>query len=73
MGFLRAQPGRRPHGQIRDASRTKHLLANVAIAEMAEFMAKPDGPNAPVTASVGELIGRLVREDAERAAHERHA
>jgi len=46
---------------------------NVAIAEMAEFMAKHDLPNAPVTTSAGELIGLLVREDAERAAHERHA
>ena len=46
---------------------------HVAIDEMAEFMATHDLPNAPVTTSAGELIGLLVREDAERAAHERHA
>ena len=46
---------------------------NVPIAEMVAFMAKHDLPNAPVTTSAGELIGLLVREDAERAAHERHA
>ena len=45
---------------------------NVDIAEMAEFMATHDLPNAPVTTSAGELIGLIVREDAERAAHERH-
>jgi hypothetical protein len=44
----------------------------VAIAEMATFMAAHDLPNAPVTTSAGELIGLLVREDAERMAHERH-
>jgi CBS domain-containing protein len=42
---------------------------HVPIAEMAEFMAKRDLPNAPVTTSMGELIGLLLREDAERAAH----
>ena len=46
---------------------------NVAISEMAELIATHDLPNAPVTTSAGELIGLLVREDAERAAHERHA
>jgi hypothetical protein len=46
---------------------------HVAIAEMAEFMATHDLPNAPVTTSAGALIGPLVREDAEPAAHERHA
>jgi hypothetical protein len=38
----------------------------VPIAEMAEFMASHDLPNVPVTTSEGELIGLLVREDAER-------
>ena len=45
---------------------------NVAIAKMAEFMAKHDLPNAPVTTSAGELIGLLVREDVEQAAGRRH-
>jgi hypothetical protein len=44
---------------------------HVATAEMAELMAIRDLPNAPVTTSAGELIDLLVREDAERAAHER--
>jgi hypothetical protein len=43
----------------------------VVIAEMAEYMAKHDLQNAPVTTSAGELIGLLVREDAERAAEKR--
>jgi CBS domain-containing protein len=46
---------------------------HVPIAEMAKFMATHDLPNVPVTTSAGELIGLLVREEAERAAHERHA
>ena len=46
---------------------------HVPIAEMAEVMAEHDLPNAPVTTSAGELIGLLVREDAERATHEPHA
>jgi hypothetical protein len=36
-------------------------------------MAKRDLPNAPVTTSAGKLIGLLFREDAQRAAHKRHA
>jgi predicted transcriptional regulator len=46
---------------------------NIAIAKMAELMVKRDLPNAPVTTSAGELIGLLVREDAERVASERDA
>ncbi len=44
---------------------------NVATAGMATFMATHDLPNAPVTTTAGELIGLLVREDAERATYER--
>ena len=43
---------------------------HVAIEEMAKVMAMRDLPNVPVTTSAGELIGLLVREDAERAVHE---
>jgi len=43
---------------------------HVAIEEMAKVMAARDLPNVPVTTSAGELIGLLVREDAERAVHE---
>jgi hypothetical protein len=43
----------------------------VAIEKLAKVMATRDLPNVPVTTSAGELIGLLVRDDAERAAHER--
>jgi CBS domain-containing protein len=46
---------------------------NVPIAEMAAVLAEHDLPNAPVTTSGGTLIGLLVRADAERSAHARHA
>jgi predicted transcriptional regulator len=76
MGLLRAeQLGREEDLTAESAMRPgpSTFRPNVAIAEMAEFMAKHDLPNAPVTTSAGELIGLLVREDAERAAHERRA
>jgi Mg/Co/Ni transporter MgtE len=44
---------------------------HVAIEEMAKVMAARDLPNVPVTTSAGQLIGLLVREDVERAVHER--
>jgi len=44
---------------------------HVAIEKLAKVMATRDLPNVPVTTSAGELIGLLVRGDAERAAHER--
>ena len=44
---------------------------HVAIEKLAKVMATRDLPNVPVTTSAGELIGLLVRDDAERAAHER--
>jgi CBS domain-containing protein len=44
---------------------------HVAIEEMAKVIAARDLPNVPVTTSAGELIGLLVREDVERAVHER--
>jgi CBS domain-containing protein len=75
MGLLRAeQLARDEHLTAEFAMRPgpSTFRPNVAIAEMVEFMAKHDLPNAPVTTSAGELIGLLVREDAERAAHERH-
>jgi CBS domain-containing protein len=74
MGLLRAeQLGREGDLTAESAMRPgpSTFRPNVAIAEMAEYMAKHDLPNAPVTTSAGELIGLLVREDAERAAHER--
>jgi len=40
----------------------------VATGEMAKFMATHELPNVPVTTSAGELIGLLIREDADRAA-----
>ena len=44
---------------------------HVAIEELAKAMAARDLPNVPVTTSAGELIGLLIREDAERAVHAR--
>jgi predicted transcriptional regulator len=76
MGLLRAeQLGRKEERTAESAMRPgpSTFRPHVAIAEMAEFMATHDLPNAPVTTSAGALIGPLVREDAERAAHERHA
>jgi predicted transcriptional regulator len=76
MGLLRAeQLGREEDLTAESAMRPgpSTFRPNVAIAEMAEFMSKRDVPNTPVTTSAGELIGLLVREDAERSAHERQA
>jgi predicted transcriptional regulator len=47
------------------------LRPNVAIAEVAAFMAEHDLPNTPVTTASGELIGLLLREDVEQAARPR--
>jgi predicted transcriptional regulator len=76
MGLLRAEElGRQEDLTAESAMRPgpSTFRPHVPIAEMAEFMATHDLPNAPVTTSAGELIGLLIREDAERAAHERHA
>jgi len=45
---------------------------NVPIEEMAGFMGEHQLHSAPVTTSDGRLVGLLLREDAERAAHELH-
>ena len=42
---------------------------DVDIREMAHYMAEHDLPSAPVTTSNGRLVGLLLREDAEAAAH----
>jgi CBS domain-containing protein len=42
---------------------------NVDIREMAHFMAEHDLASAPVTTPEGELLGMLMRGDAEHAAH----
>jgi CBS domain-containing protein len=76
MGLLRAeQLGRDGDLTAESAMRPgpSTFRPHVPIAEMAEFMAEHDLPNAPVTTSAGELVGLLVREDVERAAHKRHA
>jgi Mg/Co/Ni transporter MgtE len=76
MGLLRAeQLGREEDLTAESAMRPgpSTFRPHEPIGEMAEFMATHDLPNAPVTTSAGELIGLLVREDAERAAHERSA
>ena len=76
LGLLRAEElGRQENLTAEAAMRPgpSTYRPHVPIAEMAATMAKHDLPNAPVTTSGGKLIGLLVREDAERAAHERHA
>jgi CBS domain-containing protein len=76
MGLLRAEQLDREEDLTAESAMRpgpSTFRPNVPIAEMAESMAKRDLPNAPVTTSAGELIGLLVREDAERVAHERHA
>ena len=74
MGLLRAEElGREGNVTAESAMRPgpSTFRPHVAIDEMTKFMATHDLPNIPVTTSAGELIGLLVREDAERAAHER--
>ena len=44
----------------------------VPIEEMAAFMIEHELESSPVTTSDGRLVGLLRREDAARAAHERH-
>ena len=76
LGLLRAeQLGRQENLTAEAAMRPgpSTYRPHVPIAEMAAVMAKHDLPNAPVTTSAGKLIGLLVREDAERSAHARHA
>jgi CBS domain-containing protein len=76
MGLLRAEElGRAGDLTAESAMRPgpSTFRPHVPIAEMAELMANRDLPNVPVTTSAGELIGLLVREDAERATAERHA
>jgi CBS domain-containing protein len=76
MGLLRAEElGREGDLSAESAMRPgpSTFRPHVPIAEMADLMAKRELPNVPVTTSAGELIGLLVREDAERAAPGRHA
>jgi CBS domain-containing protein len=76
MGLLRAEELRREEDLTAESAMRpgpSTFRPHVAIADMAEFMATHDLPNVPVTTSAGELIGLLVWEDAERAAHERPA
>jgi CBS domain-containing protein len=46
---------------------------NVDVREMAHFMAEHDLASAPITTPEGRLVGMLVREDAEHAAHDGEA
>ena len=74
MGLLRAEElGREGDVTAESAMRAgpSTFRPHVAIDEMARFMTTHDLPNVPVTTSAGELIGLLIREDAERAAHDR--
>jgi CBS domain-containing protein len=45
---------------------------HVLVQEMAEYMSRHDLESSPITTSDGRLVGILLREDAERLAHEMH-
>jgi predicted transcriptional regulator len=71
MGLLRAdQLGGDPVRSIEHAMRPgpSTFRPNVAITEMAAYMAEHDLESSPVTTSDGRLVGLLLRTDAKRAA-----
>jgi CBS domain-containing protein len=75
LGLLRAKelegdPDRRIEQAMRPGPSTFRPF--VSIEEMAVFMGKHNLPNSPITSSDGKLVGLLVREDAEKSAHEIH-
>jgi deazaflavin-dependent oxidoreductase (nitroreductase family) len=73
MGLLRAdQLAGDPMQSVEHAMRPgpSTFRPNVAITEMADYMAKHKLESSPVTTSDGRLVGLLVRTDAERAALE---
>jgi CBS domain-containing protein len=76
LGLLRARELQgNPEERIEEAMRPgpSTFRPFVPIEEMAVFMGEHDLANSPVTTSDGRLVGLLVREDAEKAAHEPHA
>jgi CBS domain-containing protein len=75
LGLLRAlelhgDPDQRIEQAMRPGPSTFRPF--VPIEEMAAFMSEHDVPNSPITTSDGRLVGLLVREDVQRAAHELH-
>ena len=75
LGLLRAKelqgdPDQRIEEAMRPGPSTNRPY--VSIEKMAAIMSEHDLPNCPVTTSDGRLVGLLVREDAQRAAHELH-
>jgi deazaflavin-dependent oxidoreductase (nitroreductase family) len=73
MGLLRAdQLAGDPMHSVEHAMRPgpSTFRPNVAITEMAEYMARHNLESSPVTTSDGRLVGLLVRTDAERVALE---
>ncbi len=72
LGLLRAgQLDAQGDGPVEDVMRPgpSTFRPNVDIREMAHFMAEHDLASAPVTTPEGRLVGMLMREDAEHAAH----
>jgi predicted transcriptional regulator len=70
MGLLRAdQLGGDPMRSIEHAMRPgpSTFRPNVAITEMADYMAEHNLESSPVTTSDGRLVGLLMRTDADRA------
>jgi CBS domain-containing protein len=75
LGLLRAQELQGDTEQpIEEAMRPgpSTFRPFVPIEEMAAYMTEHDVPNSPITTSDGRLVGLLMREDAQKAAHERH-
>lgn len=72
LGLLReGQPGAQDDELVERAMRPgpSTFRPNVDIREMAHFMAEHDLASAPITTPEGRLVGMLMREDAEHAAH----
>ncbi|SRR6266511_5937643 len=78
LGLFRAKELEEPsgagettaEGAMRPAPST--FRPHVSIIEMAQYMQEHDLASSPVTTSEGELVGLLLREDAQRAALEEH-
>ena len=75
FGLLRTKeldgdPDRRVEEVMRPGPST--FRPYVSATEMARYMQEHDLESSPITRSSGELIGMLVREDAERATKQRN-
>jgi Mg/Co/Ni transporter MgtE len=72
LGLLRAKElAGDPEHLVEHAMRAgpSTFRPHVAIAEMAQFMTEHGLESSPITTSDGRLVGLLLKDDAERAAH----